>query len=89
MKKKLLSLVIFVVAICMSLIGAGITYVSAAESTEIEANSANYFDNVNRSVKLREETVSLYIKEPLNTTTKNSPFTARTLREFLSTRKDC
>lgn len=62
MKKKLLSLVVFVIAIYLSVsISTSVAFASEARLTKIEAASVEYFANVNRSVELREQAVSPYI----------------------------
>jgi len=64
MKKKLLSIVFLVAAICLSVsIGMGFTYASAAEGTnvEVEIFSAQYYENVNKTIDVYEQAMAPYL----------------------------
>lgn len=60
MKKKLLSAIFLIVAICLSIsIGTGVNYASA-ESESVQAINVEYFANSNRSVAIYNEAISPY-----------------------------
>lgn len=63
MKKKLLTLALCVIAICFSLsivFSAGVTFASAAESTNTESKLFEYYENINRSVAVYNNAISPY-----------------------------
>jgi len=64
MKRKLLSIVFSVVAICLSVSsGIGFTYTSAAEGTnvDVEIFSAQYYENVNKTIDVYEKAMAPYL----------------------------
>lgn len=58
--KKLLGLVIFAIAICLSISGTSIAFASAAEHTSAENVSIDYLGNVDRSVEIHEQLIGTY-----------------------------